>query len=347
MNEVQVTTLLDRLGSQIDVGPAPVERVADAGSRRLRARRSAQLAGVASAVAVIAVGGLALRPDHNAAGPTASQQSTWRGAPPTEEQLLGTWRPLVLRGEDVSVRSVDEGRVVLSFAHRMRGIGWNGYDGCNGWGGWVYLGPDGSFATSNNGSTRIACYKRMPFTEVDAVLGAATVRLVHEQLVLYDKSGTPLGVFIRTKQISRPDRQVPLPGRVPAESELVVGNWLGPIGSVPSFLGSRTLKTAVTFEHDVVVAIPNASSLSWRGYDGCNWTSGYVHLTSDGRFWTTHDGTTLRGCSGPGGHQIHPVSAVDIVEAATRVRLVDRKLRFYNNAGQLLGILRPYPGVIN
>lgn len=340
MNEVQVTTLLDRLGSQIDVGPAPVERVADAGSRRLRARRSAQIAGIAASVSVITIGGLALRPDHDAAGPTASQQSTWRGTPPTEEQLLGTWRPLVLRGEDVPVRAVDEGRVVLTFTHRMQGIGWSGYDGCNGWGGWVYLGPDGSFATLDNGSTRKVCYARMPFTEVDAVMGAATVRLVNEKLVLYDKSRTPLGVFVRVKQVSPPDRQVRFPGQPPTTAELL-GRW--------RLLGSAEGEPAVVREGGArfISFEGGPAGISYGGSDGCNATGGHAHLDSVGGFSTSRSYTTLRGCVGPDGQQIHQRNAVNVVEQASQVRLVDGNLRFYDHADRLLGILRPFPIIVN
>jgi hypothetical protein len=184
---------------------------------------------------------------------------------------------------------------------------------------------------------------------VDAVLDAVQVRLVGGRLALYNSASTRLGLFARSQEFSQlPEQAFRLPGRVPTEAD-VVGNWLGPIedgaDQAPPPFGVGTLKTVMTFEHhDVVVTLPNATSLSWYGYDGCNWGGGFVHLAADGSFRTSGNGSTLRGCLRPGRS---PVTAVDLVKQARLVRLIDGRLQFYDATHHLLGTLRFLPGVVN
>jgi hypothetical protein len=74
--------------------------------------------------------------------------------------------------------------------------------------------------------------------------------------------------------------------------------------------------------------------LGWRGYDGCNWTSGRVHLDTVGSFSTSQNATTVRGCIGMPGR--HP-TITEIVEGASIVTFGHQHLRFYDRNTRLLG----------
>jgi hypothetical protein len=73
--------------------------------------------------------------------------------------------------------------------------------------------------------------------------------------------------------------------------------------------------------------------LSWRGYDGCNWASGRVHLDTVGSFSTSQNSTTTRGCIGISYR--HP-TIPEIVEGASIVTFGHHHLRFYDSDTRLL-----------
>ena len=82
--------------------------------------------------------------------------------------------------------------------------------------------------------------------------------------------------------------------------------------------------------------IPGQSpALRWAGYDGCNWCSGFLHLQPTGAFTTSHDATTLRGCSG---WDPSAFSMVTAVMTAARLSLDGDTLTFLDATGVVLGV---------
>jgi hypothetical protein len=124
----------------------------------------------------------------------------------------------------------------------------------------------------------------------------------------------------------------PYRGQVPSESQLV-GTWRpirigdGPrIDDVRRSVGSPLLLSFRQWH----------SGIAWSGYDGCNWTSGRVHLIG-GSFSTSQNATTTRGCIGGYEPPLQP-TIPDIVDGSASVTLDQGRLRFYGSDGHLLAI---------
>jgi PASTA domain-containing protein len=115
----------------------------------------------------------------------------------------------------------------------------------------------------------------------------------------------------------------------PASEDDLVGTWRpGQIGTehfsdVQRSFGEPVL---LTFDHIY-------PWLGWRGYDGCNWASGRVHLDPTGSFATSQNSTTTRGCIGM--RYRHP-TIPEIVEGASIVTFGHHHLRFYDSDTRLL-----------
>jgi hypothetical protein len=137
-------------------------------------------------------------------------------------------------------------------------------------------------------------------------------------------AGTPLATGSAVSLV--PDGRYP--GGAPSESDLL-GAWrLSQIGvqhfsRVPRSFGEPVL---LTFDHIY-------PWLGWRGYDGCNWASGRVHLDPTGSFATSQNSTTTRGCIGI--QDRHP-TIPEIVEGASIVTFGHHHLRFYDSDTRLL-----------
>lgn len=115
------------------------------------------------------------------------------GTAPVAADLIGTWRLQPAPDSDTA----DDGRTDLTFsADGSEQLRWSGYDGCNGQGGSVKLGSDGTFALTFGDATLIACDH-----DGSAVLvmeAAHHVRLDAGQLTFYDGDNERLGTFVRT-----------------------------------------------------------------------------------------------------------------------------------------------------
>ncbi len=76
------------------------------------------------------------------------------------------------------------------------------------------------------------------------------------------------------------------------------------------------------------------TELAWLGHDGCNWTGGRVHVSTDGAFSTTDNFSTLIGCLAVD-RTIRTM--VDAVTLATRIEVDGRLLSLLDDAGTSLG----------
>ena len=118
------------------------------------------------------------------------------------------------------------------------------------------------------------------------------------------------------------------PGRAPTEDDLL-GTWRqSMIGTEHISHVQRSSGEPVLLTFDRVYPW-----LSWRGYDGCNWASGRVHLDTVGSFSTSQNSTTTRGCIGISYR--HP-TIPEIVEGASIVTFGHHHLRFYDSDTRLL-----------
>jgi PASTA domain len=118
------------------------------------------------------------------------------------------------------------------------------------------------------------------------------------------------------------------PGRAPSASDLL-GSWrLSQIGVEHFSRVQRSFGEPVLLTFD-----PLYPWLGWRGYDGCNWSSGRVHLDVTGSFSTSQNSTTTRGCIGI--QYRHP-TIPEIVEGASIVTFGHHHLRFYDSDTRLL-----------
>jgi hypothetical protein len=193
----------------------------------------------------------------------------------------------------------------------------------------VHLGSGGAFSTSGNGFTRRACLppRHKPFSEVDAVLHAAYVRLVGHRLALYDDSRIRLGIFSRIYITTPTNPEVRLPGRVPSEADLI-GAWRpallgdGPWAAIPDLYPGQWL----AFD-------TQSGGLRWHGEDGCNSVGGRASLGATGSFSTTGFDSTLVGCLGPGGKPTY--TEANVMLHASQVRLVGHGLAFYHGGTRL------------
>jgi hypothetical protein len=133
-------------------------------------------------------------------------------------------------------------------------------------------------------------------------------------------SVVPEGTIVRSAVDS-----AQLPDLSPTEADLL-GRWRPVV-----LLGNdvRTLRPLVAFER-------TQSGLGWSGYDGCNWGTGQVDLREGGVFSTSHNESTLRGCTAPGADEGTFVT-FQVLERATRIRLQEGRLSFYNNDNTRLG----------
>ena len=118
------------------------------------------------------------------------------------------------------------------------------------------------------------------------------------------------------------------PGRAPTADDLL-GSWRqSMIGTEHISHVQRSSGEPVLLTFDRVYPW-----LSWRGYDGCNWASGRVHLDAVGSFSTSQNSTTTRGCIGISYR--HP-TIPEIVEGASIVTYGHHHLRFYDRDTRLL-----------
>lgn len=117
----------------------------------------------------------------------------------TEADLIGTWVPQMLLGEDVrSVRTVAGTRGTLAFRERRK---LTAMDGCN----WNYgtyrIGADGTFQAKIDSSTLVGCFKRAmrehSITNVEVLTAANEVRLTAGVLEFLSADGNVIGKYLK------------------------------------------------------------------------------------------------------------------------------------------------------
>jgi META domain/PASTA domain len=128
------------------------------------------------------------------------------GEAPSEDDLVGTWRPSRIGAGDhlAQVRRVSGSPVVLTFAHLYPWLSWEGYDGCNWTSGRVHL-DGGSFNTSQNGTTTRGCLRLhvQPPSIPEIVETAASVTVSGPHLRFYDSDNRLLATFVRDEADAR------------------------------------------------------------------------------------------------------------------------------------------------
>lgn len=102
MNDDEATMLLDRLGTQVEVGSPPIKDIFTDGNRVKRRRRGLQVAGSAAVVFALALGGYALKP-----GPGVENATTVAPTPTVTTGVTGLVTP-------PGSRLVGEGGVVVA-----------------------------------------------------------------------------------------------------------------------------------------------------------------------------------------------------------------------------------------
>jgi heat shock protein HslJ len=305
-----------------------VHGVTTRGRRRRRLQHGLQIGGTAVVVAAIAVGATLVSADSGP-GPTAPAAAT----PPTQSQLLGDWH-LISPTPSFSKTGENEDPNLITFAATNGQLGWSGYDGCNGVSAKVRLGPLGSFTTyqefmTDRGCLGIATRGSAPVTGVSVVEAAASASLRGETLSFYDKGGTLVGTFARDAGTTVDTSP---PGEPPTQAQLL-GDWrlTSPKPSLD--------KTGPSEDPNLVTFAIDQGQLWWWGYDGCNWVNGPVTLETDGRFSTSQNAETLRGCVAIDRSPTPDVvTGVSVIERAALVRLTgEGRLSFYDQAGTLVG----------
>jgi hypothetical protein len=142
------------------------------------------------------------QPSHTRVDDSRSASSTARtvGHAPTRRELIGTWRPTTLLGEDVSAKaSINGSPVTLRFADSGPSAGWTGYDGCNWASGPFHLGEAGVFSATWKYVTLRGCHPyRVTTHNVDVIEKAHRLVLRGGRLVLFDAAGHRIGTYVRT-----------------------------------------------------------------------------------------------------------------------------------------------------
>lgn len=156
-----------------------------------------EVASIQSSVTVIS----SARPDDlpDAISPASAPPT---GQAPNRSELIGTWRPLNLLGEDVRrTRELNGNRTVISFAEGPTGLVWTSYDGCNWTNGTARLSGSGAIATKSRSTTTRGCIgptAPLEIANTEVIEGADTVRLQGTTLRFYASDGRLLGEYERT-----------------------------------------------------------------------------------------------------------------------------------------------------
>jgi hypothetical protein len=131
---------------------------------------------------------------------TAVPRPRHPGRPPSLEELIGTWRPVRLLGEDTrGMRRINGNRPTVTFGEFALGLGWTAYDGCNWTSGRALLRQSGRFSTSHQTTTDRGCIGPPPTATSRTRrlwLGATRVELRRGRLYFYD-AGQPLAAYVR------------------------------------------------------------------------------------------------------------------------------------------------------
>ncbi len=166
---------------------------------------------------------VAHRPDQGQASVPPSIPATVPGQVPTAQDLLGQWRAVGRLSQQLESAGYPEESLVLEFNQRGRKFWWNGNDGCNLMGGGRFkVGADGAFFSGSQAiSTARGCPDERPkvVTVPSVVIEATQVRLVSNQLRLFDEENSLLATFERLEATSTPTTPPTTPPRKSNQNE--------------------------------------------------------------------------------------------------------------------------------
>jgi hypothetical protein len=127
---------------------------------------------------------------------------TFSGGMPSEDDLLGTWRPSQIgHGPHIAkvLKAITGSPQLLRFFRTgYPWLSWSGDDGCNETYGRVQL-EGGTFSTSHNATTLVGCPNFDRFSIPGIVTAAATVTLDNGHLRFYDSDARLLATFVRAR----------------------------------------------------------------------------------------------------------------------------------------------------
>jgi len=317
MNESDLPEAIRRARDEITVRPAPVEALVRNGRHAQQRRRLAVLAGVLSAVGLVVVGGLLIRPNVSAAPdvakepdgtPVAIATSDWKPGDDSLQALIGgtlqvnkegcIFLPVERdRSDDIPGTAVD---VVWPAGYTAERLA----DGTV-----VVKRPDGEVVAATGHEFRSGGGATTNPEGIDfpCLAGKGGVWFVHDELPPLDETA----------------RVEPTPALTAAD---LTGNWAATMrfGRDVDEGGARQV---LTF----------SPAQEWSGTDGCNAASGKYTVETDGSFEASLTWKTLMGCTG---HD-ERFSDVGVLTAAEYVSLEDDVLTFIAGDGETIGEYRP------
>lgn len=121
------------------------------------------------------------------------------GRAPTQDELLGTWRPISLFGEEETRTTIDGTALDLRFISQPEGFGWKAYDGCNWTSAFAELSTTGGLKSASDASTTLrGCTRPAEAKQnVEAIQGAKQLELRGSHLVLRDADDNVIGEYVR------------------------------------------------------------------------------------------------------------------------------------------------------
>jgi hypothetical protein len=125
-------------------------------------------------------------------------------------------------------------------------------------------------------------------------------------------------------------------GRAPRFAELA-GVWK------PVTLYGRDVRGfgRIHGERPTIRFLPYWSRPGYRAYDGCNWSSGRLHLRRSGVYTVSRVGSTFRACSPTPNAALNEL----VIRDAVRMTLDHHRLRFLARDGEVLGTYLRVAGI--
>jgi hypothetical protein len=117
----------------------------------------------------------------------------------SRDDLIGTWRPVLLFGRDVHRVRINGSPLTVRF-QRTPQRGWTGYDGCNWTSGPFHVGRSAAFSATARTTTAIGCLPRRRgwSSNVTVMTRAGRVAVSAGRLSVYGPNGRRIGVYFRT-----------------------------------------------------------------------------------------------------------------------------------------------------
>lgn len=133
--------------------------------------------------------------------PNSTEPTHAQGRAPSQDDLVGSWRPVRLFHEAEKRTMMNGDPLDLRFADQPEGFGWRAYDGCNWTGAFIEIGENGDISLLDDPATTMrGCVGpegRARSRNVEAVTEARRMELRGKMLVFLNADNEVIGEYAR------------------------------------------------------------------------------------------------------------------------------------------------------